>query len=301
MIKFNKTSCFILLLFSIFFLLFLSNNIHRTYIEYNSECYLSLLESDNFFCETNEDWQRRKELFQLQHNRNQFRDSPNLFFQDNYEPTFSCRFEQRLGVNGDGGKWICDVYRLKQSKSCLIYSLGSNGEFSFENETKRYLPNCEIHTFDMREFNCTDICTFHKVRIGNGNDNTKTLRMLMSDLNHQGRYLDILKIDVEGSEYAFFDDLFKTTDYLSENIRQILIEIHLAPIVRTVDNVRVYDYKKIHRLFELFHQKNFVIFHKEVNLYDPQNAFEFSLIRLNNKFFPMENYTNSTEYPRRNS
>jgi hypothetical protein len=123
----------------------------------------------------------------------------------------------------------------------------------------------------------------------------------MSDLNHQGRYLDILKIDVEGSEYEFFDDLFKTTDYLSENIRQILIEIHLAPIVRTVDNVRVYDYKKIHRLFELFHQKNFVIFHKEVNLYDPQNAFEFSLIRLNNKFFPMENYTNSTEYPRRNS
>jgi hypothetical protein len=258
------------------------------------------LESDDYFCETDDDWQRRKELFQIQHNRNHFFDSPYLFFQDNYEPTFSCRFEQRLGLNGDGGKWICDVYRLKQSKSCLIYSLGSNGEFSFENETKRYLPHCDIHTFDMRDFNCTEICTFHKVRIGNGTDNTKTLRMLMSDLNHQGRKLDILKIDVEGSEYEFFDDLFDTNDNTSESIRQILVEIHFAPIVQKVNNVTTYNYKKLHRLFDLFHQKHFVIFHKEVNLFNPYHAFEFSFVRMNKKFFQYDNHsnlTNDNEYP----
>ncbi len=300
MVKFHKKSCFILLLFAIFCLLFLSNNMHRTFSNTydNYDCELSRLESDDFFCEINDDWNRRKELFHLQHNRNQFLDSAHLFFQDNYEPTFSCRFEQRLGINGDGGKWICDVYRLKQLKSCLIYSLGSNGEFSFENETKRHLPHCDIHTFDMREFNCTDICTFHQIKIGNGMDGTKTLRMIMSELNHRGRYLDILKIDVEGSEYEFFDDLFNTTDYLSESIRQILVEIHLSGIMYTVNSITYYNYKKIHHLFQLFHDKHFVMFHKEVNLYNPYNAFEFSFIKLNENFFKINNESTSTEFSR---
>ena len=287
MIKLNKASCFIFFLFAIFFIFFLSNNIHRTLsnVINSYDCELSRLESDDFFCETNEDWNRRKELFHLQHNRNRFLNSPSMFFQDNYEPTFSCRFEQRLGINGDGGKWICDVYRIRQLESCLIYSLGSNGEFSFENETNRFLPNCETHTFDMKKFNCTDICTFHQVQIGDGSEGKKTLRMIMSELNHSGRNLDILKIDVEGSEFEFFDELFNTTDYLSENIRQILVEIHLSAIKEQVNNATVYNYNKLHHLFELFHEKHFVIFHKEVNLWNPYNAFEFSLIRLNKKIF----------------
>ncbi|CAF3064987.1 unnamed protein product [Rotaria socialis] len=294
MIKFNKTFFFVVLLFLTFILLFLSTNIQRTVLNKSQvdDYELSRIESDDFFFETNNDWNRRKELFHLQHNRNQYFNSPSMFFQDNYEPTFSCRFEQRLGINGDGGKWICDVYRLKQLKSCLIYSLGSNGEFSFENETKRFLPNCDIHTFDMKVFNCTNICTFHQVKIGDGINETKTLRMLMSDYDHTQRSLDILKIDVEGSEYEFFDELFSKKDHVSENIRQILVEIHLSRILKQVNNVTVYDYEKIHRLFELFHENHFVIFHKEVNLYNPHNAFEFSFIKLNRKFF--ENNNQST-------
>ncbi|CAF2118666.1 unnamed protein product [Rotaria magnacalcarata] len=294
MIKFNKTFFFVILLFLTFILLFLSTNIQRTVLNKSQtdDYELSRIESDDFFFETNSDWNRRKELFHLQHDRNQYLNSPNMFFQDNYEPTFSCRFEQRLGINGDGGKWICDVYRLKKLKSCLIYSLGSNGEFSFENETKRLLPNCDIHTFDMKVFNCTNICTFHQVKIGDGINETKTLRMLMSDFNHTQRSLDILKIDVEGSEYEFFDELFSKKDHVSENIRQILVEIHLSRILKQVNNVTVYDYGKIHRLFELFHENHFVIFHKEVNLYNPHNAFEFSFIKLNRKFF--ENNNQST-------
>ncbi|UJR20872.1 hypothetical protein I4U23_023981 [Adineta vaga] len=259
-------------------------------------CDLSWYESDEFFCENAHDWQRRKDLFHLQHNRNQFRGPPDMFFQDNYEPTFSCRFEQRLGCNGDGGKWICDVYRLQNKKSCLIYSLGSNGEFSFENETKRFLPNCDIHTFDKTVFNCTNMCIFHQTLIGDGINGTKSLRMLMSELKHTGRYLDILKVDVEGSEYEFFDNLFNTTNNLSENIRQILVEIHLSGLIKNVNNETIYDYKRVHDLFQLFHEKNYVIFHKEVNLYNPNMAFEFSLIKLNKQFFHIKNQSNSMKH-----
>ncbi|CAF0933781.1 unnamed protein product [Adineta ricciae] len=259
-------------------------------------CRLSWLESDEFFCEDDHDWQRRKDRFHLQHNRNQFSGPHYMFFQDNYEPTFSCRFEQRLGCNGDGGKWICDPYRLQNKTSCLIYSLGSNGEFSFENETKRLLPNCDIHTFDRKQFNCTEICTFHQANIGSGLHDTKSLRMIMSELNHTGQYLDILKIDVEGSEYEFFKDLFNTTDHLSENIRQILVEIHLSNLVKKVNNETIYDFQPAHDLFQLFHEKNYVIFHKEVNLYNPHMAFEFSFIKMNKKFFSVKNQSNSTEH-----
>ncbi|CAF1150026.1 unnamed protein product [Adineta steineri] len=298
MINVNKRFCSILLLFFIVISFILLNNYHPTLLNNIriSNCELSRIESDNFFCEIDEDWYRRKEVFYLQHNRNQFTGVPYMFFQDNYEPTFSCRFEQRLGINGDGGKWICDVYRLKQIPSCLIYSFGSNGEFSFENETSRYLPNCDIHTFDMKEFNCTDFCTFHQTRIGDGLGGTKSLRMIMSELNHTGRYLDILKIDIEGSEYEFFEDLFNTTDYVSENIRQILVEIHLSKLIRNVNNVTVYEFEKLHDLFQLFHDNHYVIFHKEVNLYNPHWAFEYSFIKLNKQFFQINNPSNSTEH-----
>lgn len=249
-------------------------------------CELSRVESDDFFCEIDDDWQRRKELFQIQHQRNHFRDTKFLFFQDNYEPTFSCRFEQRLGNNGDGGKWICDVYQLRTRSKCLVYSFGSNGEFSFENETKRVLPNCEIHTFDKKIFKCSNFCHFHQVQLGNHRDSrTKSLRMIMKELKHQHRYLDILKIDVEGAEFDIFEDLFGTKDFISENIRQILVEVHFLGITETVNNVTTFNYKRLHRLFQIFHENNYVIFHKEVNLFNPQFSFEYSFIRMNKRFF----------------
>ncbi|KAL7552111.1 hypothetical protein ACHAWF_016448, partial [Thalassiosira exigua] len=37
------------------------------------------------------------------------------WYQENYEPNFSCDFEKRVGVptNGDGGKWVCDPHRIR--------------------------------------------------------------------------------------------------------------------------------------------------------------------------------------------
>lgn len=35
---------------------------------------------------------------------------------------------------GDGGKWVCGLRYLLQGRSCLVYSLGSAGDTSFEME-----------------------------------------------------------------------------------------------------------------------------------------------------------------------
>lgn len=41
--------------------------------------------------------------------------------------------------------------------------------------------------------------------------------------------IDVLKIDVEGSEVAFFGDVFATTPNLLKNVKMIAMEIHLNP------------------------------------------------------------------------
>jgi hypothetical protein len=50
-----------------------------------------------------------------------------------------------VGSTADGGKLICDLGRLRPP--CVIYSLGSQGDYSFERDMLR-LTQCEVHTFD---------------------------------------------------------------------------------------------------------------------------------------------------------
>ena len=250
------------------------------------QCQLSLHESDNWFCESDIDWKRRKEVHHLQDKRNRHSNDRALFFQNNWEPTIQCEFERRLGNSGDGGKWICDVHRFDQlnSTNLLIYSFGSNGDFSFERAVKQRLPQSDIHTFDMGVYQCPEnICTFHQARLGGGKDgNSKSLRMIINELNHRNREIGILKVDIEGGEYDLFEDLFDPSAKAQQGtplIRQILFEIHL-------DNVAGETVcERTHRLFELFRSNSFAIYHKEVNLYNSQNVFEYGLLRLNSAFF----------------
>lgn len=67
-----------------------------------------------------------------------------------WEAVFSCHAgEQRVGVLGDGGKWMCDPTAVTRSP-CVIYSFGSNGDTSFEASLVQNHGggNCDIHIFD---------------------------------------------------------------------------------------------------------------------------------------------------------
>ena len=82
-----------------------------------------------------------------------------------------------MGKLGDGGKWVCDPHRILSDTgkagqenldvgrkgvnaagsnvqgSCIVYSVGSNGNYDFEKEVKTHVsPDCEIHTFDIRDY-----------------------------------------------------------------------------------------------------------------------------------------------------
>lgn len=133
-----------------------------------------------------------------------------------------CQKMVRIGADGDGGKNICLDGIDKDS--CVVYSLGSRLDFTFETEILRKL-GCTVHSFD---------CTvgsphartipvgvqFHPWCVG-GKDEVNgissdlghageqrqyfTLSTIMATLNHTR--VDLVKMDIERHEFAVIASL----------------------------------------------------------------------------------------------
>ena len=147
-----------------------------------------------------------------------------------------CRKLVRVGDNGDGGKNVC-VDDLPSE--CIVYSIGSRLEFSFEIDIYRKF-GCKIHTFD---------CTVSPPMASNLPNNTKfypwcvggsianksihsdvgynkakgqfyPLEWIMNTLGH--KIVHIMKMDIERHEFNVFETIHK--DIAPQ---QILVETHL--------------------------------------------------------------------------
>ena len=162
---------------------------------------------------------------------------------DLFEPDFDCITKTRVGSTffGDGPKFMCDV-EVMPGKDCLVYSVGSNGDFSFEKAIHRRF-GCETHTLDPTDWTgrwakmaATAHTQFHDVGLGAARGYMKTARKarcevdtlgnVMRRLGHQGRRLDVLKIDCEGCEYAVFQGVWKDVAEGRLAIGQVLVEVH---------------------------------------------------------------------------
>ncbi|KAL6149601.1 hypothetical protein ACJBU6_11145 [Exserohilum turcicum] len=186
---------------------------------------------------------------------------------DFFPPTWTCPHDiQRVGRLGDGGKWVCgmSVYEgLPALKSApqtstsqeplsdaqdglVMYSFGINGESSFEAEMLERVPSARIWGYDFSvEGWGPQIAQQHRHRtffkkVGLGKEDKHqsdppfwTLPELMKQNNHT--YIDILKIDVEGSEYDALDTMMNAFDNIKSAsgksvlpIGQVMIELHLG-------------------------------------------------------------------------
>jgi len=67
-------------------------------------------------------------IFLLTASRYYQRYSWNNIWASNYEPTFTCPMERKIGSRGDGGKWTCDPHRIPR-KLCLSYKLSAFTSF----------------------------------------------------------------------------------------------------------------------------------------------------------------------------
>jgi hypothetical protein len=139
----------------------------------------------------------------------------------------------RVG-HGDGGKYLClsDVATdVTKNVPCLVYSIGSRNEFSFETFIHSQ-KHCEVHTFDCTVGNPSppSYVTYHNWCIGfhgQKDSNFHTFDRMVSLLGHQEREISLLKIDCEGWEWHFFAQYLSALKLGSVRpIRQISFELH---------------------------------------------------------------------------
>jgi len=175
--------------------------------------------------------------------------SPNIFWYA-IEPTWSCLTERRVGGFGDGGKYLCGYHFEKKKtfvdQKCVIYSFGSAGQDDFEKFMSTH-TSCEIHIFDPTPRIKRDMTIrarkygahFHSIGLGglhgkinrNGiwqNNLNKaelivlSLPEIMKQFEHER--IDVLKVDIEGSEYDAFEIILVNCEF---DIQIILVELHV--------------------------------------------------------------------------
>lgn len=133
----------------------------------------------------------------------------------------------------DGSKYACNLAALP--KPCVIYSIGSEGNFMFEEAVSQF--GCEIHTFDCyhNPVRPPAYLTYHPWCIdGHDHDNHYTIPTIMNMLGHH--HVDFLKMDIEGAEYP---SLPKLEDLPPERRpAQIAVEIHPWGHQRSVETLR---------------------------------------------------------------
>ena len=199
------------------------------------------------------------------------------WYQNNFEPTFSCQHERQIGGLGDGGKWVCDPFRIPK-ETCLVYSVGSKNKFNFEEGVLQHISgNCEIHTFDPTSGDSPStrpsVVKFHPWGVGNKTEvnekgwHMKTVADIIQLLGHQNRTIDIFKMDCEGCEWDTYKDWNNNS-----NIRQVLLEMH--------------GIKQSRQLLTSMKAHHWAVFHKEPNTKGcGGRCIEYAFIHLNKQFF----------------
>jgi len=255
---------------------------------------MSMQESLGLIVDSDASWTRRK-CGHVKYMKSQRPDlgtsAPQKWFYRNWDPSFACEYSRRIGRIGDGGKWICDPHRINRqdrTEPCLVYSIGSFGEASFEMSVKEAFPNCEIHTFDphpweyynrkkQRATVMPSWLHYHAFGLAAkdtsdpAHGNFKTMKTIAKELGHIGRTIEIFKIDCDGCEWSTYPGWF-TEDL---KIRQINVELH--PQGRPQESLDA----TASRFFKYLQDKGYVIHYKESNTHGCSGVcIEYGLVLL---------------------
>jgi hypothetical protein len=186
------------------------------------------------------------------------------WYQQNAEPAYACLFEERIGPEGEGGKWVCNPEKLRRSKECIVYSVGSNNDFRFEEAIlKNISSSCDVHVFDHTDTNPSNIprgVKFHPWGLAAASDTSNamfTLHDILERLGHVGKVIYIFKIDREGCEWTTYPTWLD-----SENgvlIDEILVEVHAGTTAPRENPIA-------RQFMQTLYDHNFLIFHKEPNV-----------------------------------
>ena len=241
----------------------------------------SLQDSFGYLQYTDEQWERMRSIHIAQSKRQAGQQSGkgSTFSHSNWEPSFSCAFERRIGKVGDGGKWICDAYRTSELHTCTVISIGSKNDWSFERAIHELNPACRIFTFDhtIAPRNKPYYVTFRQLglaRVNKLDANLTTLHHALESVGLQNiEKIDIFKIDCEGCEYDIFMQVYSVRPVL----QQVLMQLHRIK-AKTSDS-------HVNLIFNGLLNNGYVIFHKESNKqHGGSECIEYGFLKLALRF-----------------
>ncbi|PIO69455.1 hypothetical protein TELCIR_08716, partial [Teladorsagia circumcincta] len=154
-----------------------------------------------------------------------------MYLYNNLAPEAYCPELVRVGTTNDGGKWICSPFRIPVS--CNILSLGMYNEITFEQELQHITDQrCNLFAYDMNKQEPRTLALLKRIKVGvrvaevSAETNELKKQYTIEDLmKFEGiSNFEILKIDIEGSEFQVIPPLLR-----KHKPAQILIEIHGTP------------------------------------------------------------------------
>lgn len=210
-----------------------------------------------------------------------------------FDAVTDCDTTMRVGTAFDGGKWICNPQSLPNAS--IVYSFGVGDDISFDIDMAG-LFGCDVHMFDpspsvaanFANFKSGQLCGrgriyFQPVGLGpvsgEGKNQwnlviegqkcaVKSLAAIAGSLNHT--HVDILKIDVEGGEFAALKQMLSSQSLLSLGVQQLLVEFHLWNDEAFADFIRIVGALK---------SQGFLLFRKEFNPYAADKCAEYAFVR----------------------
>ncbi|KAM3574953.1 hypothetical protein VYU27_003080 [Nannochloropsis oceanica] len=211
---------------------------------------------------------REAELTRIHHNYSAikpFNSWGPIYIWDWFNPDHLCPTMERVGRVGDGGKWMCGLETLRKrpeevGRPCIVYAFGINDDTSFEEELVN-ITHCQVFAFDptvknlpASALNATPPLHFYKQALGPRDAPSRNfliernLLSIMKELGHT--YIDVLKVDVEGAEWASFAPVFAAGPL---PVGQLLIELHYQDVATTFD------------FFDQLEKQGFRAFSRETN------------------------------------
>ncbi|XP_046546444.1 uncharacterized protein LOC124256498 isoform X2 [Haliotis rubra] len=191
-------------------------------------------------------------------------------------PEYTCgKMEMR-------GSWrICNDNNFEVKPPCLVYSFGIWKDWSFDDAMGAL--GCEVHSFDpsigLKSFDRSQNVHFHDLALSYKDSDTyvppkdryvktkttwkiRRLKTIMEMLGHTNRHLDVLKIDIETSEWPAVKDIAESG--LFSKVRQFSVEWHLFPThpnrseyINCYTSVMAMKEQGLRTFRSLFHKQNY--------------------------------------------
>ncbi|XP_046567020.1 probable methyltransferase-like protein 24 isoform X1 [Haliotis rubra] len=184
----------------------------------------------------------------------------------------SCKNMVRRGNIGDGGWNVCEDPPYGMKTPCNIYSFGINYDWSFDDAVAT-ASGCHVHSYDPSMTKVSDHdrrSNIHFHRTGLNSTDTsnikgwrmRTFSSIIKENNHTQAIIDLLKIDIEASEWFAFPEMLQSGSL--KNVKQFCFELHIK--LGNNPEPDIAKYLKGLELLRDFYNAGFRIFHTNKNM-----------------------------------